>query len=70
MAILFGVTPTVIFGQFEWDKEKEDENRIKHGLDFYTASICFLDPGRIIAIDENTALLRSACFVWVALEEG
>jgi uncharacterized DUF497 family protein len=62
MAILYGVTPTVIFGQFEWDKEKDDENRIKHGLDFYTASICFLDPGRIIAIDEKHSLAEERLF--------
>ncbi len=44
---------TVIFGQFEWDPEKADENVRKHNLDFHTASLVFLDPKRVIAIDEK-----------------
>ena len=44
---------TVIFGKFEWDAQKEQENIQKHELDFYTSVLTFLDPNRIIAIDEK-----------------
>jgi uncharacterized protein len=47
------MAPTVIFGRFEWDEEKALENVQKHNLDFYTAALAFLDPHRIIAIDEK-----------------
>lgn len=43
------MAPTVIFGKFEWDASKEQENIRKHDLDFYTSVIAFLDPLRIIA---------------------
>ncbi len=38
------MTVTVLFGKFEWDREKELLNIKNHGLDFYSASIVFLDP--------------------------
>lgn len=44
---------TVVFGAFEWDQEKDEENRTKHGIDFHSAALCFLDPKRVIAIDEK-----------------
>lgn len=47
------MSPTVIFGRFEWDAEKAHENVKKHDLDFYTAALAFLDPHRVIAIDEK-----------------
>lgn len=37
--------------QFEWDKEKELENIIKHGINFDTASRAFDDPSHLINID-------------------
>ncbi len=43
----------MIFGQFEWDEAKGHENSEKHGLDFYAATLAFLDPNRLIAIDEK-----------------
>lgn len=36
---------------FEWDVEKEDENRQKHGVSFREAQYAFADPQRIIAKD-------------------
>ncbi len=52
----------VIFGSFEWDAEKERENIKKHGLDFYTASLAFLDPIRLVAIDELHSLHEQRLF--------
>jgi len=36
---------------FEWDTDKEQANRKKHGLDFRTAAKVFLDP-YVIEFDE------------------
>ena len=30
--------------EFEWDSAKEQTNRKKHGIDFRTAAMVFLDP--------------------------
>ena len=46
------MSATVIFGKFEWDKSKAHKNELNHGIDFYTAALAFLDPKRIIAVDE------------------
>jgi uncharacterized DUF497 family protein len=37
--------------RFEWDEEKERENRAKHDVSFSLAQRVFLDPHRIIAED-------------------
>lgn len=42
----------MIFGNFEWDLEKAKINLAKHGVDFFDTVEAFLDPDRIIAIDE------------------
>jgi len=44
---------TVVYGRFEWDKEKEAENYRTHGVDFKTAAQSFRDPGRLIVHDEK-----------------
>jgi len=36
---------------FEWDLEKDAENRQKHGVSFTLAQQAFLDPQRVIARD-------------------
>ncbi len=36
---------------FEWDEEKNTENRRKHGVNFETAQYTFVDPKRVIAKD-------------------
>ena len=37
--------------QFEWDENKDAENREKHGVAFSTAQYAFADPHRVIAED-------------------
>ena len=37
---------------FEWDDAKDALNRAKHGVGFDEAQRAFLDPGRVIAVDE------------------
>jgi len=37
--------------RFEWDEEKDKENRAKHSVSFSEAQQAFLDPQRVIAED-------------------
>jgi uncharacterized protein len=36
---------------FDWDQQREEVNRLKHGIDFETAQYAFLDPQRLIVHD-------------------
>lgn len=36
---------------FEWDADKDRENRAKHGVSFALAQLAFLDPQRVIIQD-------------------
>jgi len=49
---------------FEWDENKDSENRIKHGVSFYEAQQAFLDSYRFISEDlEHSAVeQRYYCF--------
>ena len=38
---------------FEWDLRKEQLNLTKHGVGFAEAQAAFLDPLRVIAVDEG-----------------
>ena len=42
---------SISWGRFVWDAEKEQTNRIRHGVDYRTAVQVFLDPGRVILDD-------------------
>ena len=53
---------TVIFGDFEWDEEKEKKNIEKHGCDFETAAKAFLDPKRVIFTDEKHTAMEHRFF--------
>ena len=37
--------------RFEWDSEKDRDNRKKHGVSFASAQFAFADPKRVIAED-------------------
>ena len=37
--------------QFEWDDTKDEINKRKHGISFYSAQYAFSDPNRVIAED-------------------
>jgi len=53
---------------FDWDPEKDAENRRKHGVSFAEAQTAFLDPGRVIARDlkHSRSEPRFYCFGRVA----
>ncbi len=38
---------------FEWDAAKQSANKAKHGVSFYDAQLAFLDPLRIIAVNNK-----------------
>lgn len=56
------MSATVIFGKFEWDKNKAHKNEIYHRIDFYSATLAFLDPNRIIATDEAHSISEPRYF--------
>lgn len=37
--------------QFEWDDDKAEANRAKHGVSFEEALTCFYDPGQVAFYD-------------------
>ena len=37
--------------RFEWDEDKNRENKEKHGVSFEWAQYAFIDPNRVIAKD-------------------
>ena len=39
--------------RFEWHEDKDRENQAKHEVSFSLAQRAFLDPCRIIAVDEG-----------------
>lgn len=49
---------------FEWDDNKDRENRAKHGVSFSWAQFAFFDPKRVIAEDlaHSRAEQRFYCF--------
>ena len=44
---------TVIFGDFEWDDEKAEANRGKHGVSFEEATSMFLDANYLLTADRD-----------------
>ena len=50
--------------QFEWDETKDEINKRKHDISFYTAQYAFTDPDRVIAedLDHSGDEKRYLCF--------
>lgn len=53
--------------RFDWDPNKDQENRKKHGVAFAVAQIAFADNRRVIAQDRShsSSEQRYFCFGWV-----
>ncbi len=47
---------------FEWDSQKEADNKAKHGVDFKTAQYAFFDPHRLIVHDAEHSDLEERWF--------
>jgi hypothetical protein len=39
--------------RFEWDADKDQANRLKHGVDFRTAARMFADPNMVLIEDRT-----------------
>jgi len=50
--------------QFDWDENKNSENKNKHGVSFYEAQKAFFDLNRVIALDTKNSIKeqRYYCF--------
>ena len=50
--------------RFDWDADKDRENRSKHGVSFAVAQFAFADPRRVIAEDlaHSSSETRYYCF--------
>ena len=47
---------------FEWDSQREAENKAKHGVDFETAQYAFFDKCRLIVHDAKHSDLEERWF--------
>jgi len=49
---------------FEWDEDKNQANKEKHGVDFKTAQLAFIDIKRVIAedLEHSSNEARYFCF--------
>jgi uncharacterized DUF497 family protein len=47
---------------FEWDPEKDEFNRLRHGVSFSVAQLAFLDQHRVIAADGSHGGLEKRFF--------
>ncbi len=55
--------------EFEWDKQKEEINIAKHGIDFDMAALVFGDKNRIEKYDERHSLEEDR-FITIGLVNG
>lgn len=55
---------------FEWDENKNCENRKKHGISFYQAQKAFLDPNRIIAEDIEHSQIEQRYYCFGKVDEA
>ena len=47
---------------FQWDEQKEADNKAKHGLDFEAAQYAFFDPDRLIVHDSEHSEVEECWF--------
>jgi hypothetical protein len=47
---------------FDWDADKDAANQIKHGVSFAEAQLAFVDPQRVIAVDESHSSTEARYF--------
>lgn len=55
---------------FEWDPEKDRENRRRHGVPFALAQYAFADPDRVIARDVTHSFAEDRFFCFGRVGEG
>ncbi len=55
---------------FEWNKNKEEKNIIKHGISFTKAQLAFLDEERIILEDLSHSISEKRFYCLGKVEKG
>lgn len=55
---------------FEWDSNKNEENRRKHGIEFVDAQHAFADPCRVIAEDVSHSDEESRYYCFGKVTDG
>jgi len=60
----------MIKAHFEWDPNKDLENRQKHGVSFVDAQYAFADPRRIIAEDVNHSDIEQRYYCFGKVGDG
>ncbi len=55
---------------FEWDDEKNSENKAKHGVSFQAAQYAFSDPRRVIAQDLEHSRKESRFYGFGKVADG
>lgn len=55
---------------FEWDESKDAFNLRKHGISFGEAQHAFLDPNRIVAIDQKHSNDEERYYCFGRVEDG
>jgi uncharacterized DUF497 family protein len=56
--------------QFDWDPNKDLDNKAKHGVAFSKAQLAFLDPKRVLAKDEAHSAIEERFYCWGVVEGG
>jgi uncharacterized DUF497 family protein len=56
--------------RFEWDRVKDRENQLKHGVAFAVAQFAFADPQRVIAEDTSHSSGEQRYFCFGAVGGG
>jgi len=60
----------MVNGEFEWDADKDRENREKHSVSFGLAQYAFADPSRVIAQDVTHCQQEARFFCFGRVGEG
>jgi uncharacterized DUF497 family protein len=55
---------------FEWDENKNSENKLKHGVSFYEAQNAFFDANRLIAEDLEHSIDEPRYYCFGKVGEG
>ena len=55
---------------FEWDENKNSENKLKHGVSFYEAQNSFFDANRLIAEDLEHSIDEPRYYCFGKVGEG
>jgi uncharacterized DUF497 family protein len=56
--------------RFDWDSDKDAENRLKHGVPFIRAQHAFADPQRVIAKDATHSQTEERYYCFGEVDGG